>query len=116
VSCIVEGFGDPSDFGCAGSESESLAELEAGFSPILHRFGDRLQEAVGEGVQKCGEHLGSRDQLAGGLEKRDSGFFQRGWEVRRLLMEIEAESEKGEWGMIFLGDGFNEEAGEFSIL
>jgi hypothetical protein len=50
VSGIVEGFGDPSDLGCSSSESESLAELEAGFSPILHRFGDRLQEAVVEGV------------------------------------------------------------------
>jgi len=47
VSCIVQGFGDPSDFGCPSSESESLAELEAGFSPIFHCFGDGVQEAVG---------------------------------------------------------------------
>ena len=64
MSCIVEGFGEPSDFGCTGSKSESLAELEAGFSPIFHRFGDGLQEAVGERVQKGCEHLGPGDQLA----------------------------------------------------
>jgi hypothetical protein len=116
VSSVIEGLGDSSDFGCACPKGESTSELGAGVSPILHRFGDRLQEAVGDGVQKCGEHLGSRNQLVGGLEKRDSGFFQRGWEVGSLLMEIEAESEKGEGGMIFSGDGFNEEAGEFSIL
>ena len=93
-----------------------MAELEAGVSPIFHCFGDGLEEAVGQGVQKCCEHLGSRDQLAGGLEKRDGGFFQRGRKVGRLLLEIEAESDEGERGMIFSGDGFNEEAGEFSIL
>jgi hypothetical protein len=108
VSSAVEGFGDAGDFVCPSPKSESLAELEAGVSPVLYRFGDGLQEAVGKGVQERGEHLGSRDQLAGGLEKRDSGFFQRGWEVGSLLMEIEAESEKGEGGMIFSGDGFNE--------
>jgi hypothetical protein len=31
-------------------------------------------------------------------------------------MEIETEAEEGEGGVIFSGDGFNEEAGEFSIL
>jgi hypothetical protein len=93
-----------------------VAELEAGVSPIFHCFGDRLQEAVGEGVQKCGEHFGPGDQLARGLKKGDGGFFQRGWEVRRLLMEIETEAEESEGGVIFSGDGFNEEAGEFSIL
>jgi len=31
-------------------------------------------------------------------------------------MKIETEAEEGEGGMIFSGDGFNEEAGEFSIL
>ena len=50
------------------------------------------------------------------LEKGDGGFFQKGWEVGRLLMEIETEAEEGEGGVIFSGDSFNEEAGEFSIL
>jgi len=31
-------------------------------------------------------------------------------------MEIEAEAEEGEGGVIFSGDGFNEEASEFSVL
>jgi hypothetical protein len=31
-------------------------------------------------------------------------------------MEIETEAEEGEGGVIFSGDGFNEEASEFSIL
>jgi len=31
-------------------------------------------------------------------------------------MEIDTEAQKGEGGLIFSGDGFNEEAGEFSIL
>ncbi len=31
-------------------------------------------------------------------------------------MEIDAEAQEGEGGLIFSGDGFNEEAGEFSIL
>ena len=33
-----------------------------------------------------------------------------------MLMEIETEAEESEGGVIFSGDGFNEEAGEFSIL
>jgi hypothetical protein len=31
-------------------------------------------------------------------------------------MQIEAESEKSKGGVIFSGDGLNEEAGKFSIL
>ena len=31
-------------------------------------------------------------------------------------MEIQSEAEKGEGVLIFSGDGFNEKAGEFSIL
>jgi len=116
VACIVEGFGDATDFGCASSESEGTAELEAGVSPVLHRFGDGLEEAVGERVQKCGEHLGSGDELARSLKKRDGGFFYGGRKVGRLLMEIQSEAEKGEGVLIFSGDGFNEKAGEFSIL
>jgi hypothetical protein len=60
--------------------------------------------------------LGSRDELARSLKKGDGGFFQRGWEIGSLLMEIDTEAQKGEGGLIFSGDGFNEEAGEFSIL
>ena len=33
-----------------------------------------------------------------------------------MLMEIDTEAQEGEGGLIFSGDGFNEEAGEFSIL
>jgi hypothetical protein len=31
-------------------------------------------------------------------------------------MEIDTEAQEGEGGVIFSGDGFNEKAGEFSIL
>ena len=93
-----------------------MAELETGVSPIFHRFGDGLKEAVRKAVQKGSEHLGPGDVLVRSLKKGDGGFFQRGWEVGRLLMEIETETEEREGGVIFSGDGFNEEASEFSIL
>ena len=47
VSSVIEGLGDPSDFDCACPKGESTSELGAGVSPIFHRFGDGLQEAVG---------------------------------------------------------------------
>jgi hypothetical protein len=64
MACIVHGFGNARDFVCPGPKSESLAELQAGVSPVLHRFWDGLQEAVREKVQKGGEYLGPGDQLA----------------------------------------------------
>jgi len=39
-----------------------------------------------------------------------------GREVPGLLMEIQPEAKEGEGGEVFAGDGFNEEAGEFTVL
>jgi len=33
-----------------------------------------------------------------------------------LLMEIQPEAKEGEGGEVFAGDGFNEEASEFTVL
>jgi hypothetical protein len=37
-------------------------------------------------------------------------------EVPGLLVEIEAEAKEGEGGKVFAGDGFDEQAGEFTVL
>ena len=54
--------------------------------------------------------------MAGGLEKGDSGLLQGGRKIGRLLMEIEAESEQGERGLLFSRDGFDEDTCDFTIL
>ena len=54
--------------------------------------------------------------MTGGLEKGDSGVLQGGREIGGLLMEIEAESEQGERGLLISRDGFDEDACEFTIL
>ena len=54
--------------------------------------------------------------MTGGLEKGDSGVLQGGREIGGLLMEIEAESEQGERGLLLSRDGFDEDACKFTIL
>ena len=54
--------------------------------------------------------------MTGGLEKGDSGVLQGGREIGGLLMEIEAESEQGERGLLLSRDGFDEDACDFTIL
>ena len=39
-----------------------------------------------------------------------------GGEIGGLLVEVEAEAEEGERGLVGAGDGFDEEACEFAIL
>ena len=54
--------------------------------------------------------------MPGGLEKGDSGVLQGGREIRGLLMEIEAESEQGERGLLISRDGFDEDSCKFTTL
>ena len=54
--------------------------------------------------------------MAGSLEKGDSGVLQGGREIGGLLMEIEAESEQGERGLLISRDGFDEDTCDFTIL
>jgi len=47
MACVVERFGDSCELGGAEAESEGATELEAGVAPILHGFGNRLEESLG---------------------------------------------------------------------
>ena len=92
---VVDAIGHALVAFAGGSDPEGAPLLAPTRAEILDDLGRGVEQAAGEGIQKSSQHLGPRNDPAGGEPKGGGEGFEFAGKIGGLLGEIQAETEDG---------------------